>query len=97
MGASKGTLISFSTQPGNVALDGTGRNSPYAQAMIKHIGDRGKDLTSILIAVRNDVTGVYVQCAGAMGPLLPDRPILFHRPHSGTHGRRFGTRILGRP
>ena len=23
-----GTLISFSTQPGNVALDGTGRNSP---------------------------------------------------------------------
>jgi len=27
-----GTLISFSTQPGNVALDGTGRNSPYAAA-----------------------------------------------------------------
>jgi uncharacterized caspase-like protein len=25
----EGTLISFSTQPGNVALDGTGRNSPY--------------------------------------------------------------------
>ena len=26
--AGVGTLISFSTQPGNVALDGTGRNSP---------------------------------------------------------------------
>ena len=26
-----GTLISFSTQPGNVALDGTGRNSPFAR------------------------------------------------------------------
>ena len=30
-----GTLISFSTQPGNVALDGTGRNSPYAGALVK--------------------------------------------------------------
>ena len=26
----EGTLIGFSTQPGNVALDGDGRNSPYA-------------------------------------------------------------------
>ena len=28
-----GTLISFSTQPGNVALDGEGRNSPFATAL----------------------------------------------------------------
>ncbi len=28
--AGAGTLVSFSTQPGNVALDGTGRNSPFA-------------------------------------------------------------------
>ncbi|MCI4663077.1 MAG: caspase family protein [Neomegalonema sp.] len=28
------TLISYSTQPGNVALDGQGRNSPYAAALI---------------------------------------------------------------
>jgi len=27
-----GTLIRFSTQPGNVALDGTGRDSPFAGA-----------------------------------------------------------------
>jgi len=27
-----GTLIGFSTQPGNVARDGAGRNSPYAEA-----------------------------------------------------------------
>ena len=32
-----GTLISYSTQPGNVALDGTGRNSPFADALIEHI------------------------------------------------------------
>lgn len=50
-----GTLISFSTQPGNVALDGTGRNSPYAAALLKHIAAPGDDLPTILINVRNDV------------------------------------------
>jgi uncharacterized caspase-like protein len=50
-----GTLISFSTQPGNVALDGAGRNSPFAGALVKHLGDANSDLSAILIAVRNDV------------------------------------------
>ncbi len=51
----EGTLISYSTQPGNVALDGTGRNSPYAAALLKHISAPGDDLPTILIKVRNDV------------------------------------------
>jgi Caspase domain len=51
----EGTLISFSTQPGSVALDGTGRNSPYAAALVKHIANPGDDLSSVLINVRNDV------------------------------------------
>jgi uncharacterized caspase-like protein len=51
----EGTLISFSTQPGNVALDGTGRNSPYAGALLKRMIVAGEDLPSILINVRNDV------------------------------------------
>jgi uncharacterized caspase-like protein len=50
-----GTLISFSTQPGNVALDGTGRNSPYASALVRHVSGSTDDLSAILIAVRNDV------------------------------------------
>jgi hypothetical protein len=50
-----GTLISFSTQPGNVALDGTGRNSPFAGALVKHLGSSSDDLSAILISVRNDV------------------------------------------
>ena len=33
-----GTLISFSTQPGNVALDGTGRNSPFTGALVRQLG-----------------------------------------------------------
>lgn len=51
----EGTLISFSTQPGSVALDGVGRNSPYAAALIKHMPKRGDDISSVLINVRNDV------------------------------------------
>lgn len=55
MESGDGTLISFSTQPGNVALDGAGRNSPFATALLKHIVTPGEDLPTILINVRNDV------------------------------------------
>jgi hypothetical protein len=50
-----GTLISFATQPGNVALDGSGRNSPFAGALVRHIGNSADSLGDLLIAVRNDV------------------------------------------
>src|SRR5215831_370604 len=50
-----GTLISFSTQPGNVALDGKGRNSPFAGALVKHIAASNNDLNGLLIDVRKDV------------------------------------------
>ena len=50
-----GTLISFSTQPGAVALDGAGRNSPFAGSLVKHVSSSTDDLSAILIAVRNDV------------------------------------------
>ena len=53
--AGVGTLISFSTQPGNVALDGTGRNSPYTGSLVKYLATPAEDLTSVLIRVRNDV------------------------------------------
>jgi uncharacterized caspase-like protein len=50
-----GTLIGFSTQPGKVALDGKGRNSPFAGALVRQLGASNDDLSAILIAVRNDV------------------------------------------
>lgn len=53
--AGVGTLISFSTQPGNVALDGVGRNSPFAGALVRRIGASSDDLSALLIDVRNDV------------------------------------------
>jgi uncharacterized caspase-like protein len=55
-----GTLISFSTQPGSVAYDGEGRNSPFAAALVKHIGAE-QPVTDVLIAVRNDVVDATQQ------------------------------------
>lgn len=55
IGSGVGTLISFATQPGNVALDGTGRNSPFTAALVQHLGTPGEGITRNLIRVRNDV------------------------------------------
>jgi formylglycine-generating enzyme required for sulfatase activity len=41
MRAPEGTLISFATQPGNVALDGTDGDSPYARALAEIIHTPG--------------------------------------------------------
>jgi uncharacterized caspase-like protein len=50
-----GTFIAYSTQPGNVALDGTGRNSPFTAALAKHVVEPDRNLTSVMIEVRRDV------------------------------------------
>jgi Caspase domain/YARHG domain/Bacterial SH3 domain len=50
-----GTYIAFSTQPGNVALDGEGRNSPFTSALLAHIGDPGADIHAVMRKVRGDV------------------------------------------
>ncbi len=50
-----GTLISFSTQPGNVAEDGTDRNSPFSGPLVRRLATPGEDIVSILTAVRNEV------------------------------------------
>lgn len=50
-----GTFIAYSTQPGNVALDGKGKNSPFTAALAKHVREPGRDLTSVMIEVRKDV------------------------------------------
>lgn len=55
IGSGVGTLVSFSTQPGNVALDGTGFNSPYTTALLKHLGTPGEDIAASMKGVRRDV------------------------------------------
>jgi uncharacterized caspase-like protein len=50
-----GTFIAYSTQPGNVALDGDGRNSPFTAALARRITEPDRSLTSVMIEVRKDV------------------------------------------
>jgi uncharacterized caspase-like protein len=50
-----GMMIAFSTQPGNVALDGEGRNSPFTGALLRHIATEGVSINDVMIDVRNDV------------------------------------------
>ncbi|MBN9070293.1 MAG: caspase family protein [Rhizobiales bacterium] len=50
-----GTFIAFATQPDAVAMDGTGRNSPFTGALLKHIDAPGQSISDLMIAVRNDV------------------------------------------
>jgi hypothetical protein len=50
-----GTLIAFSTAPGQVALDGDGVNSPFTQALVKHLATPGLEVRQMLTRVRDDV------------------------------------------
>jgi hypothetical protein len=50
-----GTFIAYSTQPGNVALDGDGRNSPFTAALVKGVKEPGRNLTAVMIEVRKEV------------------------------------------
>ena len=50
-----GTFIAYATQPGNVALDGTERNSPFTSALLKHMRAKGRNLPATMIEVRKDV------------------------------------------
>ena len=81
-----GTFISFSTQPGNVALDGNGRNSPFTAALAKRVQAPGRNLTAIMIDVRKDVL------ASTSGRQVPwDHSALtsdfYFQPPSGASGK----------
>lgn len=53
--STRGSFIAFSTAPGAVAMDGSGRNSPFASALVSHIATPGQSINDLMIAVRRDV------------------------------------------
>jgi len=50
-----GALIAFATDPGEVAADGHGRNSPYTMALLRHLPTAGHSLTDLMILVSDTV------------------------------------------
>ncbi len=53
--ASGGTLIAFATDPGDVALDGAGENSPFTSALLEHLETPNIEINVMLTRVRGDV------------------------------------------
>ncbi|GKQ51224.1 caspase family protein [Bradyrhizobium sp. Ce-3] len=50
-----GTVIAYSTQPGAVAADGEGRNSPFAAAFIREVSQPGVEIGPLFRHVAGDV------------------------------------------
>jgi Caspase domain len=61
-----GTIISYATQPGRTADDGSGRNSPYTSAFLKHIEDKD-NVTTVFQRVS---ASVYEDTRGSQVPEL---------------------------
>lgn len=55
IGNARDFMISFATQPDNVAYDGTGRNSFFTSALLSHIYTPSLDISDLMISVRKDV------------------------------------------
>ncbi len=72
MQAPEGTMISFATQPGNVAQDGSGADGPYATALAASIRQPGLDIFHVFNRV-----GLTVKRAtdGAQQPWVSSSPI----------------------
>ncbi len=50
-----GTYISYSTGPGQVALDGDGRNSPFASALMQYMKEPGLTIEQVFKNVRHQL------------------------------------------
>lgn len=75
-----GTLISYATKDGNVALDGDGRNSPYTEALLENINER-IDISLLLRKVRKSVMAKTngKQVPWDYGSLMTDELILSNK------------------
>lgn len=50
-----GTMVVFAAAPGEVALDGSGANSPFSASLANHITERGLEVRQMIGRVRQDV------------------------------------------
>jgi hypothetical protein len=53
--APRGTLVSYSTSPGNIAADGSSRNSPYTGSLMRHMMTPGLQIEEVFKNVRQDL------------------------------------------
>ncbi|ACK51801.1 peptidase C14 caspase catalytic subunit p20 [Methylocella silvestris BL2] len=52
---SEGIIVAFATSPGDVALDGQERNSPFTKAFLKRLNEPGLEVEMMFRRIANDV------------------------------------------
>jgi hypothetical protein len=76
-----GVLVGYSARGGTISLDGDGRNSPYAKALLDLIGEPGLEIGKLFRRVRDTVLN---ETAGAQEPFtygsLPGEDIFLVAP-----------------
>lgn len=50
-----GSVIAYATEPGQVAADGDGQNSPFTEALLTHLSAENLDFASVTSLIRKDV------------------------------------------
>jgi uncharacterized caspase-like protein len=61
------TMIAFAAAPGEVALDGGGRNSPFTKAFVKNVAASREEVSTLFKAIIRDVVA---ETGGAQQPQL---------------------------
>ena len=97
---SEQTLVAYSAEAGTVASDGDGRNSPYTEALLRHIEEPGLELDLMFRHVRDSVlssTGGSQRpftygSLSSQGTYLTGRPAVESTVVSGQSGSSGGVR-----
>src|SRR5262249_34496413 len=75
------TLVAYAAKHGQTALDGTGANSPFVTALIKHLDTVGLEINLLFRKVRDEV---LVATGHRQEPFtygsLPSEPFYFRKP-----------------
>jgi tetratricopeptide (TPR) repeat protein len=75
-----GMLVAYASRDGTTAIDGTGGNSPYAEALVRYITEPGLEISLLFRKVRDEV---YTKTARQQEPFtygsLPAQPFYFRR------------------
>jgi tetratricopeptide (TPR) repeat protein len=75
-----GVLVAYAARDGTMALDGESENSPYAEALVKHLAEPGLEISLLFRKVRDEVLG---KTARQQEPYtygsLPAQPFYFKR------------------
>jgi len=58
MSAPTGSFVAYATSPGDIAVDGSGSNSPYTASLAKHMSEPGVPIEKVFRNVRNEVRSV---------------------------------------